>query len=161
MARIHKYNAGIPLSGLLQNRLGKQLEGPVGRGRPCDHVDAVLPLPLQQLVGVIAGVLIGIGSVGVKHVLHICVVPALDEAAGVFRVILHGNDAPALYQNRDVLPPAVAELRHLGGIIPVLQRRAACAARQQRRRQQQAEAYGKNSFHRLAPSFKTNFRTWD
>ena len=44
-----------------------------------------LPLSLQKLIGVIPGVLVGIGAVDVEHVLHIGVVPALDEPAGVFR----------------------------------------------------------------------------
>ena len=62
---------------------------------------------------------------------------ALNEAAGVLRVVFHGDKLSALDQNGDVLPPAVAELGHLSGIVSVLQPLLA-AAGGQRQNQQQA-----------------------
>ena len=80
-----------------------------GRRWPRNRIDHALALPLQKLARVIAGVLVGVGAVGVEHVLHIGVVPALNKAAGVLCVVLHRDNAAALHQNGDVFLPAVAE----------------------------------------------------
>ena len=57
MGRVHNRDAGVPLPGLLQNRLGQHLEGPVGGGRTGDGVNLPLALPVQELACVVAGIL--------------------------------------------------------------------------------------------------------
>ena len=65
-----------------------------------------------------------------EHGLHVGVVPALDEAAGVLRVILHGDDAAPLDHDGDILLPAVAEFGRLGGVVAVLKGCFIAAGRQ-------------------------------
>ena len=120
MGCVNEHNAGISLSGLLQHGLGQHLKRPVGGGGAGECVNTALPLAVQKLAGVISGVLVGIGAVRMQHRLHIGIVPAFDEAAGVLRVIFHGDNIPALHQDRNIFLPAEIELSRLSGVVAVL-----------------------------------------